>query len=124
MGQALGNLFWLIVTIVVIAAYWKTFVKAGEKGWKAIIPIYNIVILLRIVGKPWWWILLLFIPLVNIVFAVLVLHELSKKFGKGGWFTAGLFFLPVIFVPVLGFGEARYQSTDAVVEENTGSQPV
>lgn len=126
MEEIISNIIGLILGIVVVVAYWKVFVKAGQKGWKAIIPVYNVIILLRIVGKPWWWIILLLIPVVNIVFLALILHSLSKRFGKGGWFTAGLFFLSFIFAPILGFGKATYQGADAVVVkegENTEDTP-
>jgi len=91
-----------------IAAFWQIFTKAGEEGWKAIIPIYNMVVLLRIVGKPWWWIFLLFIPVVNYVFGIWTYNMLSKSFGKDEGFTIGLLLLSFIFFPILGFGSAKY----------------
>jgi len=116
--EFLGNLLGFALVVLVLAGYWKVFEKAGEKGWKAIIPIYNLFILLRIVGKPWWWIFLLLIPFVNIIFIFIVFHALSKAFGKGGWYTVGLFFLSAIFVPILGFGESRFMHADIEVQRN------
>jgi uncharacterized membrane protein YhaH (DUF805 family) len=87
---------------------WKVYVKAGEPGWAAIIPIYNIIVLLRIAGKPWWWILLLLIPLVNIIIGILVHIDLAKTFGQTVLFGIGLMFLGFIFYPILAFGDARY----------------
>ena len=100
--------FYFAAIIVMIAAMWKVYEKAGQPGWAAIIPIYNIYVLLKIVGKPTWWLIMYFIPFVNIIFAVWTYNMLSKSFGKDEGFTAGLVFLSFIFFPILGFGSARY----------------
>ncbi len=98
----------LIITVIAIIAMWKIFQKAGQPGWAAIIPIYNIYILLKIVGKPTWWLLLLFIPIVNIVIGIWITNMLSKSFGKDEAFTVGLILLGFVFYPILGFGSAVY----------------
>ena len=84
------------------------FTKAGQPGWAAIVPVYNLIVLLQIVGRPLWWILLMLIPLVNFVIAILVYIDLAKSFGKSTGFGIGLVFLSFIFFPILGFGDARY----------------
>jgi hypothetical protein len=99
---------WAALLILVIAGMWKVFTKAGEPGWAAIIPIYNFLVLLKIAGKPMWWIILMLIPFVNLVIAIIVMISLAKNFGKGAGFALGLIFLPPIFYPILGFGSARY----------------
>jgi hypothetical protein len=96
------------ITIFMIAANWKIYTKARQPGWASIVPIYNTIILLRIVGKPAWWFILLLIPGINLIFAIIILNELSNSFGKGSGFTLGLLFLPFIFFPMLGFGDASY----------------
>lgn len=101
-------LVWLAVVIFMIAAYWKIFTKAGKPGWACLVPIYNIIVLLEIVNKPWWWLFLMLIPIVNIVILIIVIHRLSLSFGKGGGFTLGLIFLGIIFYPILGFGDSVY----------------
>lgn len=106
-----GTLIALAVVIALIASIWKVFEKAGEAGWAAIIPIYNLVVLLKISGKPIWWLVLMIIPFVNIIASLLVLLALAKNFGKGAGFGLGLFFLGFIFFPILGFGSARYQGS-------------
>jgi hypothetical protein len=99
----------LILAIFLIASLWKLFTKAGKPGWAVIIPIYNLIVLLQIVGRPVWWILLIFfVPVVNFIIWIIVLNELSKSFGKGIGYTIGLFFLPIIFFPILGFGSDKY----------------
>ncbi len=99
---------YVAILILMIAAIWKVFTKAGKPGWASIVPIYNIIVLLEVVGKPWWWLLLMLIPIVNIVIVIIVYHKLSLSFGKGSGFTVGLILLGIIFLPILGFGDAQY----------------
>jgi len=98
----------LIATLLVIVGAWKTFEKAGEPGWAILVPIYNFLVVLRIAEKPWWWVLLLVIPIVNVIISILVNIEIANRFGKGAGFGIGLLILPIIFFPILGFGESRY----------------
>lgn len=110
-GAALGLFFLLVYgafIVLMIAATWKLFTKAGEPGWASIVPIYGNIVLLRITGRPWWWLLLFLIPLVNIVVAIIHYIEIAKSYGKGIGFAIGLLFLAPIFWPILGFGNARY----------------
>lgn len=110
-GAAMGTgmmLCWLIVVLLTVIGMWKVFVKAGKPGWAAIIPIYNMIVLLEITGKPIWWFILLLIPLVGFIVYIIVLIELAKRFGKGVGFAIGLLFLPFLFFPILGFGDAQY----------------
>ena len=106
-------LCYLALIIFVIAGLWKVFTKAGQPGWAAIIPIYNLFIMLKIAGRPAWWLLLFLIPLVNIVIAILVAIDVAKAFGKGAGFGLGLVFLGFIFYPILGFGSATYKAPAA-----------
>lgn len=99
----------LAIVILLIASEWKIFTKAGKPGWACIIPIYNIIVLLQIIGKPWWWLLLMFVPVANIVFAIWMINLLSKSFGKSEGFTVGLLLLPIVFYPILGLGDAKYE---------------
>lgn len=94
--------------IISIVGIWKSFEKAGQPGWASIIPIYNVYIILKIGGKPGWWLLLYFIPLVNVIFGIWAINMVSKSFGKDEGFTIGLLFLGFIFWPILGFGDAKY----------------
>lgn len=112
-GFGIIGFLYLALIVVIIAAMWKVFVKAGQEGWKAIIPIYNIYVLLEIVGRPGWWLLLLLIPIVNFIILIIVYIDLAKSFGKGVGFGLGLVFLGFIFLPILGFGDATYQGPAA-----------
>jgi hypothetical protein len=100
---------WLLVVAVMIAAMWKIFVKAGEPGWAALIPIYNLVVMLKIAGKPAWWVLLMLIPFVNIVVFIIAYIAFAQAFGKGAGFAIGLLLLPFVFFPLLAWGDSRYQ---------------
>lgn len=106
----------LAVASVTIISMWEVFAKAGKPGWAAIIPIYNMLVLLQIVGRPWWWILLYllgFIPFVgwiaSLVVTIIIYNELIKAFGKSSAFTVLLLLLPFVGFPILGFGRATYK---------------
>ena len=104
---------YLVIYVLIVAGWWMIFQKAGEAGWKAIIPIWNILVLLRIVGREWWWIILMLIPLVNVVIWVIVSLDLAKSFGRGTGFGIGLFILSPIFALILGFGPDTYKGPAA-----------
>lgn len=110
----------LVINIIVIAGMWKTFEKAGKPGWAAIIPIYNIYIMIEIVGKPSIWLLWCILPCVNFVFGIWLLNLMSKSFGKDEGFTVGLLLLSFIFWPILGFGSAKYLGPSAAEAQQGG----
>lgn len=110
-GAAIGTIIYLAILIVVIAGLWKTFVKAGQPGWGVLIPFYNLYLLVKIAGRPGWWFILMLIPIVNIIVGIIVDIDIARNFGKGIGFAIGLFFLPFIFYPILGFGSAEYNPT-------------
>lgn len=108
-GGLVSGLISLGLAIVIIAGMWKTYEKAGKPGWGAIIPFYNIILLLEIAGRPLWWLILMFIPLVNFIILIVISIDVAQKFGKDTLFGLGLAFLSFIFYPILGFGDAQYQ---------------
>lgn len=104
----------LVFTVLFIAAMWKIFTKAGQAGWKAIIPIYNLVVLMRIVGRPGWWVILLLIPGLNIIFGIILALDVAKSYGKSTIFAVfGLIIFNYIGYLMLGFGSATYQGPAA-----------
>jgi hypothetical protein len=110
--QGYGMVTWIIILAIIvfqIAAWWRVFEKAGKPGWAAIVPIYNIIVLIQIAGKPVWWIILCLIPIVNIIVLLLISIGVAKNFGKGTLFGLGLLLLGFIFYPILGFGDDQYQ---------------
>ena len=113
-GKPPGPVFWIcytVYTILIIAAWWKIFSKAGQPGWAAIIPIYNWIVWCKIVGRPAWWVLLLLICFP--IFFIILSIDLAKSFGKGVGFAIGLILVSIIFFPILGFGSATYQGPSA-----------
>ena len=127
-GGALGALL-AVYILVMIAIYvitviglWKMYVKAGRPGWAAIIPIYNWWVFVEIIGRPRWWfwalvaaVLLSWIPVVGIILSILmfVLYlmgclDMAKAFGRGAGTGIGLWLVPFVFAPILGFGDAQY----------------
>jgi hypothetical protein len=113
-GIIAGSVFMLVFAIgiaiaaAVIAGGWKIFTKAGQPGWAVLVPFYNILIMLRIVGRPDIWLLFCLIPGVNVIIQIIIVIDLAKSFGKDTLFAIGMILLPVVFVPILGFGDARY----------------
>ncbi|WP_053720250.1 DUF5684 domain-containing protein [Saccharothrix sp. NRRL B-16348] len=104
----------LVIGILLIAAMWKVYAKAGQPGWAAIIPIYNIYVQLKIVGRPGWWLILFLIPFVNIVITLIVAIDMAKSFGKGSGFgVAGLWLFGFVGYPILAFGDATYRGPAA-----------
>ena len=109
--DVVGSVFvviYLAIIVLAIVGMWKVFEKANQPGWGVFIPIYNLILMLRIAGKPLWWIILMFVPLVSLIPLVLVPIAIAKNFGKGTGFGLGLLFLPFVFYPLLGFGDAEY----------------
>ncbi|NOT32940.1 MAG: signal peptidase I [Candidatus Eisenbacteria bacterium] len=93
---------------LMITSNWIVFEKAGQAGWKALIPIYGAVVFMRILERPWWWVLWLCVPLLNLIPACIVCLDLARKFGKSAGWAVGLALLPFVFLPMLAFTDARY----------------
>lgn len=99
----------LLLAIIIIASMWKVFEKAGEAGWKAIIPIYNLYVLVSIAGKPgWWFIVILLVPLIGFIFYLLVCLALAQKFNKSPLYGVLLCFFGFIMFPLLAFDDSIY----------------
>lgn len=101
----------VIVALAAVVALWRVFTKAGLPGWGAIIPIYNVYLLVKAAGRPGWWTVLYFVPVVNLVIHLLVCLDIAQNFGKSKVFGAvGLFLFNVIGFLILGFSGAQYAS--------------
>jgi hypothetical protein len=112
MGVLGGTFMGFLWSIVILWFWgnWLLFEKANEEGWYSLIPLYSILVKLRIVGKPEWWILLYLVPLVNIIVHIIIINELRKCFRKDDMYTIALFFLGFIFQPRLGINNDEYIS--------------
>jgi hypothetical protein len=103
-------MFILAMLAVILVSQWKIFTKAGQEGWKAIIPIYNVYIMSKMLNRPGWFAILMFVPFANIYVVIVLLYSLSKAFGKDIGYTLGLIFLGIVFFPMLAFGDAQFRS--------------
>ena len=117
------SIFMLIVLVIMIVSYWVLFQKANKPGWAAIIPIYNMIVLLEVVGLSWYWIFIVFAIIVPIIGGLIVLafsiylnYLLAKSFGKDVGFTIGLVLLPIIFLPILAFDKKIEYKGPAAIE--------
>ncbi len=108
----------LVVFLVVIfltvmnASWWTIFEKAGQPGWAALVPPYNLVVIHRITGKPLWWLIFFLFPcfiILSPIFWRMLMRELSVRFGKGFIYRVGLVMAPVLFLPLLAYGGATYE---------------
>lgn len=113
----------LAIAIVVVVAQWKLFKKAGKPGWASIVPIYNMVVLLEIIGRPVWWIALMLIPIANLIVSIIIAIDLAKSFGKDTGYAVLLILLPFIGYPMLGFGSAEYTGPSASGAGSVGTAP-
>ena len=124
----------IIYYVLMVIAQWKLFKKAGEPGWKSIIPVYNGYILYKISWKPMmFWITLAIsivagilysigsdvatvigalLLIVGVVIEIMQIHKLSKAYGHGVGYTIGLIFLTPIFMLILGLGSSQYVGKD------------
>ena len=94
---------WIVFLLLYLFSASRILVKAGEPAWAGFIPIYNEYLLIKISGKPGWWLWLYLVPVLNIVIIIWARNMLSKSFGKGEGFTVGLILLWIIFFPILAF---------------------
>jgi hypothetical protein len=104
----LFSLISLILVLISIIVLWTIFEKAGKPGWAAIIPIYNIIVFLDMVGRPWWWLLLTIVPGVNFIIGLILMFDLARVFGKGAGFAIGLILLQPLFLLILAFDNSEY----------------
>ena len=101
----------LSLIVIQLAGMWMVFKKASHAGWKALIPIYNLYVMLQIGESAWWWLVLIFVPILNI-YALYKIHAgVARFFGKGIGFGLGLTFLGILFFPLLGFGGYQHHQS-------------
>ena len=113
----------IVVAVVVLVALpvmllvvptWRIYVKAGEPGWASIVPLFSQYTLCSVVGRPVWWLIFLLIPYVNFVFWLIVAMDLARVFSRSKAFGIGLWLLPFVFLPILGYGSAEYTAPSGV----------
>ena len=110
--------FLVIIVIMIISSY-KIFKKAGKKGWTSLIPIYNLIVSIKIAELPIWYFILCFIPILNIYVLFKVNIETAHKFGKSTGFGVLMIFLGVICYPILAFGKSQYKGDSNAIVNKT-----
>ena len=94
----------ILILIINVISICRIFGKAGKPSWLALIPGYNILVFLEIIGKPWWWLLLMLIPIINIIFILWSVNLFRKCFGdKSVWSNVFLLMFPYIWLPLAAF---------------------
>lgn len=111
-------LFILIIQIIHFFGTWKLYVRAGRKAWEAAIPVYNAIVLMQIINRPKWWVILLFIPIINLLMFPVIWVETIRSFG----FHHRKDTLLVIFTLGLYIYYINYFTTDQYIE-NRSLQP-
>lgn len=114
-------LLYVAIFIFYIVTMWKIFTKAGKPGWAVLIPIYNVIVFFQIAGKPWWWIFLMLVPVLNIVIYIMAVISIARYFNKGIGFSIGLLLLPIFFWPILSFANNTYNKIDSANNETLPS---
>lgn len=106
----IGGLLYMVLFVLSIIGFWKLFEKAGKPGWASLIPIYNIIVMFEIIGKPLWQLVLFFIPFANIYVFITLMVGMCKSFGKYGIgnYLFAIFLSPIAFT-LWGFSaDTRY----------------
>ena len=102
--------FYIALIVFELIVMWKIYEKAGQPGWAAIVPIYNIVVFFKIIDMDWWHVLImLFVPFAAIVYGIIMPYKLSLKFGQSTGFAVLAIFFSTIMYPILAFGSAKYE---------------
>lgn len=127
---AVAVVIWLFVILIVMAvsilmiiAMWRIFTKAGKPGWASLVPIYNMVVMMQIVGRPEWQVVLMFLPFAHIYISIVLPLDLAKSFGKTTGFGVLMIFFPAIMNPILAFGSSRYVGPAAQQQVYYGQPP-
>jgi hypothetical protein len=109
----------ITISIVMLISQWKINLKAGQPGWAILIPFYGLYIHTKVLQRPkyWFWLYLgLSITIIGVfgvlVMAIMDVIRLARVFGKSDGFTVGLILMPVIFIPILAFGDSQYQQLE------------
>ncbi|USD24399.1 signal peptidase I [Flagellimonas marinaquae] len=114
-------IFILIIQVIHFLGTWKLYVKAGRKPWEAAIPIYNGIVLMKIINRPWWWVLLLFIPIINLLMFPVVWVETIRSFGKNTLVDTWLVILTLgFYIYYINYSEDVEYIKDRSLKPKTG----
>ena len=117
-------IFYFAIIALMLVSMWKIFVKCEKPGWACLVPIYNIITMLDIAGKPAWYILLFLVPFANIYVMWVCYDGMAKKLGKSTGFTVGMILLPIIFFPILAFSKTNSVAPSSASDSTVTQTPV
>ena len=117
-------LVFVLLGILFLVGAWKMYKKAGKPGWAAIVPIYNVLVLCEIIGRPWWWLVLMFVPFISLIVSAIMAIDQAKAFGKSTAFgIVAMWLFPVVGTLMLGFGSAQYVGPGGGSASGTPASP-
>jgi len=116
---------WIIFILIIQAIHflgtWKLYIKAGRKAWEAAIPIYNGIVLMKIINRPWWWVILMFIPIINLLMIPVVWVETIRSFGKNTLLDTWLVILTLgLYIYYINYAEDVSYIEDRSLKPQTG----
>ena len=120
----LGIAIAVAALVLLIVSWWKIYTKAGRPGWSNLIPVYGWVEFFNVAWRNGAYFLFMLIPGVNVLVAILTVQKLSESYGHGIGFTLGLFFFPLIFIPILGLGKSQHIRYQNKVAEDAKKQAI
>jgi len=120
--------YFLIFQAINFIGTWKLYIKAGFKSWEALIPIYNLIILMKIIKRPVWWVILLFIPTINLIMLIIILIRLLNVFNKNSYLdyfliivSLGLYIFYINYDSKSKYNPANSNSTKSNLKETISS---
>ena len=115
-------IFSFILSLIIIISYAKIFKKAGKPWWASIVPIYNVIVMIKVAKLPLWYIVLFLVPIANIYAIFKIYIEIAKKFGKGTGFGIGMALVGIIFIPLLAFSDNEYEKSENVLTNTNNNE--
>jgi hypothetical protein len=111
--ESIVNIFLYLLGVMLVAfvfyILWKFYAKTGRPGWGAFVPIYSSYLMVKIAGRPGWWTLLMFVPIVNIVIAIIISLDIAAAFGRSALFGVfGLMLFSIVGYGILALGDDTY----------------
>jgi len=113
-------IFFLLIQVVHFLGTWKLYQRAGRKAWEAAIPVYNAVVLMKIINRPWWWVVLMFIPIVNLIIIPVIWVETIRSFGRNSTIdTVAVILTLGLYIYYINYGTSNAYIVDRDLKRRT-----
>ena len=113
-------IFFLLIQVVHFLGTWKLYQRAGRKAWEAAIPVYNAVVLMKIINRPWWWVVLMFIPIVNLIIIPVIWVETIRSFGRNSTIdTVAVILTLGLYIYYVNYGTSNAYIVDRDLKPRT-----